>query len=310
MFGNSLVLGLKEMENLPSYLDSMSQAERESVAAIETRMEISEATDLSVLTCLPNLRILCIGQVRDDESCAQIAKIGNLECLRFQSWHTTSRGLEHLKSLTKLRTLYLYGNPPLFGGAEFYSFAAEFSSLNTLHLDYSSSEDGIRYLAALEELHDLGAVCENFSANAMKSISRFCQLKKLGIIVDNTLDPAVLKCFTALQNLEDLYVHFSDTDIEQTSDCLRNISQIPHLKRLRLMGDSCDSLESLRPLAESGSLEDLQLNRYDRLNLMERAALSFEFPILEVSQNVDRRVLYYSENNALFQLQKMDLMSV
>jgi WD40 repeat protein/formylglycine-generating enzyme required for sulfatase activity len=188
-----------------------------------------------------------------DADLAELADLSNLEWLLL--WHTGVRnqGLGHLKGLTKLKVLGLFGNPGITDAGLVH--LKSLTKLENLDLNGTRITDqGLAYLSSLtnlESLNIMGTPVHGGGLAQLKGLPRLRALLAAGSQVDDRV-VINLQGFPALEVLG-----LDGTRV--TDDGLKLVPGLPKLKRISLehtkIGDS-----GLDHLARAKSLNDILLD--------------------------------------------------
>lgn len=223
------------------HLKSLKQAE-----SLELSGRITNA-DLVQLNGVTNLRHLTLGSDVTDAGMKHLARLTCLQSLSLTDTQVTTKGLRHLKGLTRLEKLW----PPKNAGLEHLS---ELTSLQVLYLSRTKLTDaelkhisgltnlqvlyargpeigdlGLEHLKGLTNLHELSLSGTRVTSKGLQHLREMTELRTLGLHRTQVTD-AGLAYLTGLSNLE-----FIGLDNCQVTDAgLKHLGQLKKLKSVMI----------------------------------------------------------------------------
>jgi len=253
------IVGLKHLERL----DLEGAAVTDS--GIEMLKQLESLRDISIKRCgvtdqafayfaeMKNLtRIRAVRTYVTNEGLTYLKDKTNLELLDFRNCTLLSdQGLEHLRGLSNLRDLKVWGPGITNTGVEYLS---SLQSLRILSLQDCSIDDaGIEQLTEMTSLEDLTLFRLFISDEGLRHVGQLTNLKRLSLRA-NVVGSEGLAHLTMLQSLE--YLDLSETIVEDEG--LAHLKPLSHLTELNLWATRIGD-DGMTYLAELQSLQRLNL---------------------------------------------------
>lgn len=175
-----------------------------------------------VIKDLPHAKQLTINANHTDDDLAQVAKLTELEDLVLgHSDRVTEAGFAHLKSLTKLKRLYLTQTTPAM-----LAHLKAIPNLKQLNMFFGTSDAGLEQLAECPQLEDLWFDMEgSISDNGLRHLAKLPRLRRL--IVPAKFSDAGLLHLREHQHLVVLVLRGDFTD--RGLSYLQNLSNLEYL---------------------------------------------------------------------------------